>query len=112
PDPRPVPPELVQVLEEGGEQRRVVHGVDELVAAAAGRLATFSELDPRWGPGAPQPAAGAAGRGARPPAGGPERSRAATPPANDVAEQPVLGASWTGRAGSDRLAPGVRRRRE
>ncbi|WP_432521400.1 Gfo/Idh/MocA family protein [Kineococcus sp. SYSU DK006] len=56
PDPRPVPPELVQVLQEGDDRRCVVRGVDELVAAAAGRLATFSELDPRWAPGAAQPA--------------------------------------------------------
>ncbi|MBB2900766.1 putative dehydrogenase [Kineococcus radiotolerans] len=52
PDPRPVPPELVEVLDEEDGQRRVVRGIDELVAAAAQRLATFSELDPRWAPAA------------------------------------------------------------
>jgi len=71
PDPRPVAPELVQVVAEDGGHRRVVTGVDELVAAAARELATFSELDPRWAvPSAPVPSGPLGPTGSQPPVAG------------------------------------------
>ena len=68
PAPRPVAPELVRIVDGGtsasggGEQRRVVRGVDELVAAAARELAMFSELDPRWAAPGATPSTTAQGR--------------------------------------------------
>ncbi|MFI6928826.1 Gfo/Idh/MocA family protein [Streptomyces sp. NPDC050287] len=48
PDPEPLPEGVWQLLP--GEQRRVVPGIDGLVAAAADSLALYSELGAPWAP--------------------------------------------------------------
>ncbi|WP_030677098.1 Gfo/Idh/MocA family protein [Streptomyces cellulosae] len=48
PDPAPLPEGVWQLLP--GEQRRVVPGIDGLVAAAADTLALYSELGAPWAP--------------------------------------------------------------
>ncbi|MDO0915890.1 Gfo/Idh/MocA family oxidoreductase [Streptomyces sp. DT2A-34] len=48
PDPAPLPDEAWQLLPD--EQRRVVPGIDGLVAAAADTLALYSELGAPWAP--------------------------------------------------------------
>jgi predicted dehydrogenase len=51
PDPAPLPDEAWQLLPgEPDEQRRVVPGIDGLVAAAADTLALYSELGAPWAP--------------------------------------------------------------
>ncbi|MDC0771893.1 Gfo/Idh/MocA family protein [Streptomyces sp. HD] len=51
PDPAPLPADAWQLLPD--EQRRVVPGIDGLVAAAADTLALYSELGAPWVPPAP-----------------------------------------------------------
>ena len=52
PDPTPIPPEHWTAHGSGPAERRVVHGVDEAVTAAARRLRLFSELGVPWAAGA------------------------------------------------------------
>jgi hypothetical protein len=48
PDPEPVPGSLWYTVEGERSHRRVVDGVDDLVAEAAERLVTFSDLGAPW----------------------------------------------------------------
>ncbi|GGV40820.1 oxidoreductase [Streptomyces longisporoflavus] len=85
PDPRPLPVEAWRAVPGGheGVRRRVVHGIDGLVAASADTLCGYAELGAFWAlPGTPPgPAAGSPG--ARLTAADPSASRsrtAETPP--------------------------------
>jgi predicted dehydrogenase len=53
PDPAPLPSGAWHLLPDGN--RRVVHGVDRLVAASADALALYSELAAPWDPATPLP---------------------------------------------------------
>jgi predicted dehydrogenase len=48
PDPAPLPPSVWRSVEDGGVPRRVVPGVDALVAAGATSLRLYSELGAPW----------------------------------------------------------------
>ncbi|MFF1695241.1 Gfo/Idh/MocA family protein [Streptomyces sp. NPDC058257] len=89
PDPHPLPVEAWRSVpgEHEGVRRRVVHGIDELVAASADTLCGYAELGTFWAlpeqPPASRPAARPAPHTQAAPTAGPSASRtptAETPP--------------------------------
>ncbi|MFK8910335.1 Gfo/Idh/MocA family protein [Streptomyces sp. YS-3] len=64
PDPAPMPPGAwSSATDEAGAVRRVVHGIDDLVAASAGTLKGYSALGAPWATTSAADAAGRAGAG-------------------------------------------------